>query len=737
MKRLVLLFSFLLTTFAFGQTRPTVGIVLSGGGAKGFAHIGVLEILDSLGIPVDAIGGTSMGSIIGGLYAIGHKPEDLEQLTTGTEWDFVTNPRPERRYLAPYEKNSDERYILNLDITKEGVQLPGGLNPGERILNILSRETIGYHDPVDFTKDLPIPFVCVATELNTGREKVMRSGILPLCLRSSMSIPSLFSPFYYDHTYLIDGGTVNNFPADHLRQLGVDYLIGVDVQTTFADSISDPTFFKVLEKTSMYMNAFTTKERESLCNLIIRPDMTGYGVTSFDDAQAIIEAGKRAARANMSQLLRIRDLIGGPQPRTVNRYIPPHRIRIDEIRVKGLVKGSRRNVMGNLGFTEGDTVSFDEIEQAMLKLHGTKQFSLANYLTYPFQGKTVLEIRVVEVPSGMKTRVGIRYDSEFESAALINFTSRNNLFAGSFFSVDAVLSVNPRIEATYLWDHGSLPGFGMDVRYWNYASNLLIGTYNAGEMRTEDFLGRLYVTTSFRKSTALRLGAAYHSTGLSSQVEFIDALFNYEDIATNNLELFFNSKIDIRNRNTFATKGILMDFTSKYIISLDEAPTTVPISTSIEFESNISLGKKWTLRPSAFGLVNIGSNSWAFPYTANYGGLGKNYINHNIPFYGYAFSSAALGYASEGRTYTATNSAMLKLDLQYEWVKNNFITFGGNAAAIVDDIQDPFHSESTYMISGVKLEYGVLTFFGPISVAVHKSFEQADAYAYVNIGFWF
>lgn len=738
MKRACLIFSLLFSICTFAQDRPKIGIVLSGGGAKGFAHIGVLEVLDSLGIPVDAIGGTSMGSIIGGLYAIGHTPEDLSQIATTTEWDFVTNPRPERKYLAPYEKNSDERYVLTLDVTEEGLQIPGGLNPGERILNILSRETIGYHDPLDFRKDLPIPFVCVATELNTGREKVMYEGILPLCLRSSMSIPSLFSPFYYDDTYLIDGGTVNNFPADHLRELGVDILIGVDVQTTFKDSIADPTFLKVLEKTGMYMNAFTTKERESLCDLILNPDMNDFGVTTFDKAAEIIESGRRVARANMEELLRIRELLGGPQPRTVRRRLPPNRIRIDEIRVKGLANASRRNVIGNLGFSEGDTVSFDDIEQGMLKIHGTNQFSLANYLTYPFNGKTVLEVRVLEKPSGVKARVGIRYDSDFESAALLNLTSRNEIFTGSYMSLDIGISANPRANIVVMKDNGVLPGLGGDFRYWNYQSDFHYGGVNFGEMRTEDIRARLFLTSSIAKSTAIKLGVAYHNTSQYSDGAFIQSIFGEVRLRSENVELFLNSEIDIRNRNTYATKGILMELNVMFIGSLNELYGGLPFSTDINFESNIPLSKDWTFRSNLYGLVNIGSSEITPPYIVNYGGVGKNYINNNVPLYGYTFAYGNFGYAtSTFDPVYGLNSAMVGFELQYEIFKNNFILGGINGAAIIDDIYTPFDKQSSLLLTGFKFEYGINTFIGPISAILHKSFESSGMMAYLNIGYWF
>lgn len=737
MRRLLILVCILTFSLVQAQDRPKVGIVLSGGGAKGFAHIGVLEILDSLGIPVDAIGGTSMGSIVGGLYAIGHSPQDLARISTTTEWSFITDPRPERKYLAPYEKNTYERYLLTLDINKDGIRIPGGLNPGERIINLLTRHTVGFHNPLDYTSDLPIPFVCVSTELNTGREVVMKDGILALSLRSSMSIPSLFSPFWYEGRYVIDGGTVNNFPADHVRALGADIVIGVDVQTTFSDTISDPTFLKVLEKTSMYMNALSTSQRESLCDLIIHPDMTGFGVTSFDAVEEIIESGRKAARANMAQLIAIREQIGGYHDKEIEPYLAPDRIIVDEIRIKGLVKTSRRNVLGNLGFNVGDTLSFDQIEEGMLRLHGTNLFTLANYLTYMHENETVLEIRIIEKPSNSRLRVGIRYDSDFESAALLNFTSRNRLFSGSYFSADLAIGPAPRLNVQYIWDHGALPGLGTDVRLWNYNSRWELLNSSLGRLKHTDLRWRLFGTSSFGKSTSVKLGGSYHTYGVSSDVSSTDDFIDLLDPENEWVDVFLELQYDDRDQQTFSKRGSALLLEVYAVEGIGRGDNDYPVITSLRWQGNLSLTKRWVLRPTIYGLYS--TSQAPGPYASNLGGVGLNYINQSVPFYGYRHATHHFGYPNGESTEFVNGRyvGMIRWDLQYEIFTDNFVTVGVNAAGVTDDITNPFAVQNSAILSGFKVEYGLNTIIGPIKASVQRSFEWDNWFGYVSIGYWF
>ena len=194
---------------AWGQ-RKKVGVVLSGGGAKGVAHIGVLKVLEEAGIPIDYIAGTSMGAIVGGLYAVGYSAKSLDSMVRVQNWPFLLSDRVYRYNLPFSEKETNEKYLLSVPLTHgKGLSVPAGFVSGQNIYNLFSELTIGYHDSIPF-RDLPIPFSCVAANMIDGKEVVMDSGILPLAMRASMAIPGAFAPVIIDSMILVDGGISNN-----------------------------------------------------------------------------------------------------------------------------------------------------------------------------------------------------------------------------------------------------------------------------------------------------------------------------------------------------------------------------------------------------------------------------------------------------------------------------------------------------------------------------------------------
>ncbi len=224
----MVLITFLVGSEGRAQERPKIGLALSGGGAKGFAHVGVIKVLEEIGLPIDFITGTSMGSIIGGLYAIGYSVGELEELVTATDWNDLFRDRVRRRDLAIESKMLDGRYMLSLPLNGLAPGLPTGLIAGQKISKLFERLTLPYHDVSDF-RQFPIPFACVATDIVTGEVVVLDHGYLPEAMRASMSIPSVFTPVEIDDHLLVDGMLVRNFPVEEVRALGADIIIGVDV----------------------------------------------------------------------------------------------------------------------------------------------------------------------------------------------------------------------------------------------------------------------------------------------------------------------------------------------------------------------------------------------------------------------------------------------------------------------------------------------------------------------------
>ena len=207
---------------------PKIGIALSGGAARGLAHIGVLKVLEQAGIPVDVIAGTSMGSVVGGLYALGYNADQLDTIVRAQDWFRLLTDPVDRRDLPVDRKIAADRIMLTLPIYRGGIHLPRSVVPGQRIWELLTRLTWSAHGVHDFHR-LPTPFAAVATDLETGQAVVLDRGFLPDAIRASMALPSVFAPVELGGVVLIDGGVVRNLPAHDARALGADVLICSDV----------------------------------------------------------------------------------------------------------------------------------------------------------------------------------------------------------------------------------------------------------------------------------------------------------------------------------------------------------------------------------------------------------------------------------------------------------------------------------------------------------------------------
>ena len=230
MKRVFCILFFCSSLLSFSQEEKLkVGLVLSGGGAKGLAHIGALKAIEEAGVHIDYIAGTSMGAIIGGLYASGYSAAELDSIVKKTNFNILIQDEIPRKSMTFYEKRNTERYALTLPFDNFKLGFPSGLSKGQNIYNLMSGLTVHLDDETDFSK-LPIPFFCVAADVETGEEVILDKGSLAKSVAASGAIPSLFSPVKIDGRLLIDGGVVNNYPIEELRRRGADVIIGVDVQ---------------------------------------------------------------------------------------------------------------------------------------------------------------------------------------------------------------------------------------------------------------------------------------------------------------------------------------------------------------------------------------------------------------------------------------------------------------------------------------------------------------------------
>ena len=279
-----------------------VGLVLSGGGAKGLAHIGALKTLDSLGVRVDYIAGTSMGAIIGSLYASGYSGKQLDSIFNNLNFDEVINDNLPRASKTFYERENSEKYAVSLPFDNFKIHLPSAISKGQNVFNLLSKLTLHVSDIHDFEK-LPIPFFCIATNVETGEAVILDKGSLAQAIAASGAFPSLLQPVTIDNQILIDGGVVNNYPIDELRAKGMDIIIGVDVQDELAVRKELETAPDIILQINNFRTIKEMKEKSKKTDIYIKPDIHDFTVVSFNDGKRIIDNGSIAANKLASELL--------------------------------------------------------------------------------------------------------------------------------------------------------------------------------------------------------------------------------------------------------------------------------------------------------------------------------------------------------------------------------------------------------------------------------------------------
>lgn len=322
----LLIFCQLVSIQAQHQPRKKVGVVLSGGGAKGVAHVRALKIIEQAGIPIDYIVGTSMGSIVGGLYAIGYTTSQLDSIISAQDWMTLLTDAESRNGKTLSKKLVDDRYAVNLAFDKNPIEIiEGGVLKGNNVGKMLSDLTIGYHDSISFKK-LPIPFACVAVDIVENQEIDFEGGILAECIRASMSIPGVFAPVKKHGKVLVDGGLANNFPVDVARKMGADYVIGVNVGGDKKNAEEINTTLDMLGQILNVICENKFEENSKNTDVFIPVDVTGYSSASFTNAaiDTLLVRGEKAALAKWDELTALKNELGlrRPLPARKDKYIP-------------------------------------------------------------------------------------------------------------------------------------------------------------------------------------------------------------------------------------------------------------------------------------------------------------------------------------------------------------------------------------------------------------------------------
>jgi NTE family protein len=717
-------------TFAQEQKRPKIGLVLSGGGAKGFAHIGVLKVIEEAGVKIDYIGGTSMGAVVGGLYASGYNAAQIDSIFQTTNFDELLNDFIPRSSKSFYEKRNDESYALVLPFNKFRIGIPEALSKGLYNFNLLSRLTRNVRHVKDFNQ-LPTPFLCIGTNIETGKQVLLNKGNLAQAMLASAAFPSLFSPIEIDGELLVDGGVANNYPIEEVRNLGADVVIGVDVQDELLDRNQLKNATKILVQITNLQSIEKMKSKIQDTDVYINPDIKDYGVISFDKGKEIIRKGEEAAFSVYEKIHALTD--------SQNPYIKPKldvvkdSLQLVQIKTNPLNNFTEDYVLGKLRFKPGQKITYSHLQSGINTINATENF---NAISYSFENEEKVEslnLKLEENPIKTYLKFGLHYDDLFKSGVLVNLTNKNTLFKNDLASLDLVLGDNFRYNLDYYIDNGFNFSFGFKSQFNQFNKNvsqnitdLNLGSFGINEINVDfmDLSTQAYLQKGLAQSFLVGAGVEVKYLRISSQTL---AIANPIIDKSSYWSGFGYVKFDSFDNKYFPKQGLYFtaDFQS-YLFSSDYNNNFKPFSIfKANFEKAVTIWDKLILKFQGDGGLPIGNDGVPF-FNFVLGGYGYNSINNFRPFYGYDFLSVA---ANSYIKVTGT--------IDYEFYRKNHLNFSANFANLGDNLFQSGDWIAFPKHSGYAVGYGLETAIGPIEAKYSWSPENAKGYTWFSVGFWF
>jgi len=743
--------------------RPKIGVAFSGGGAKGAAHIGVLKYMEEIGIPVDYVTGTSIGSIIGGLYALGYTPDEMAYLIANMDWSFYMSNGVGRSFQSSTSREQNSQFLLSVpfgtgDFEERSFDilstLPSGVINGASLINLFNRLSIGYNDSVDFNK-LPIPFACVATDILTGDSVVLRSGNFAKAIRSSMAIPGVFSPVHWDKHLLADGGLVDNFPVDVCKQMGADIVIGIDLADKMA---ATPEELKSLpQQLSQYLSIAVSGNRganKEMCDLYMHPDVSGYGMLSFthDAIDTLVRRGYECAKAHHDELMELKQRLErwGESHQVYQAPRAKYLAETDtfvlaNVIYNGVSEEEETWLKDQDGLETGLPITVNDIESAINILTGTGAFATITYKLYETDEEYWLTHMVYSDALGRESyrleinleraephsfAIGFRYDSEESASLLFHFGWNEQRLAGIKAAVNLNLNYNFRWNAKVSYGGLGLGDVNLAYRYHNSSLNVSNNDSVAFAGYVDHHNISLYISEfNFRDFTfATGFDEDFYAdrSGFSFNDMLSDGFFHL-DRTKNFFGIFLKGRYDNLDDAYFATKGLYGTFDlswrkeNRYMFNtaVDSGFAVAAAS----FQTYISPTSRLTFIPQGFLRFVMGKNS---PWYDNFvgGALPGRYLDHQMPFIGFS-----------NPMYINNYAAIFRFDTRYN-IHGNFYTYLMlNYMADVDEFE--FIETDLRSVFGVGLRVAYKSVIGPISADFYWNSLTHRVGAYLNIGYVF
>lgn len=730
--------SFFLLVFLFisgnvmAQHRKKVALVLSGGGAKGTAYIGAIKVIEEVGIPIDYVVGTSMGAIVGGLYSVGYTTTQLDSMVRTQDWEMLLSDKIERKRQTLTERENSEKYILSIPFSKKEKQImDSGIVRGDNLDDLFSELIPEYNDSIDFNK-LPIPFACVAVNLVDGKEVVLRNGRLAESIRASMAIPGVFTPVKKGEMVLVDGGLLNNYPADVAKAMGADIILGISVQKDLRNEHKLKNVMDVVSQVTDVACRNKYENNKLLTDLFIKIDTEGYGSASFSSIaiDTLIYRGEKNARENQTQLYDLKKKIGLDAS-----FIPPQRTPFSypstnkSISVSRIImpKSERKHI--NKAFEQHNIreyaeVNIEQIENAVDELREKLPGVEFEYKLKPSCDGQVLEVRS-DKKENDNIKLGVRFDSEEIAALLVNAQMQLNTFAPSSISLTGRLGKRYLAQLDYVIEPTLKKRFNLSYAYRYNDLNIYQKGQRAYNVTYHQHTSKVCFSDEWLRNLRYEVGMSfeyYHNKNLLT----LNPDNNRNLRAEHFLNYFFNLKYSSLDNSYFPMCG--MAFQADYILHTDnfyQYDNHAPFSAVIA-SWTVALPLKTErliVMPSIYGRVLIG-NHVSDVYANVLGGdiIGR-YMPQQLPFVG--ISNIEL----VEKSILASNCK-----LRYKIFGEHYISLSGNIALTDNKLQDVLGGELIY---GIGIGYGFNSKLGPLEATVGYSGYTDKINCFANLGFYF
>ena len=749
-------------------SRPKIGLTLSGGGAKGLAHIGILKAIDSAGLKIDYITGTSMGAIIGGLYAAGYSADSIEKITRGIDWDLLLSNQSSMRSIIMEEKDEYSKYIVELPWVNDWFRISTGFLEGQELWLKFAELFRPVYKIKDFSK-FSIPFKCIATDVSTGEAVVLDSGEIVSAVRASMAIPSIFTAVQYNGKKLVDGGVVRNFPVKDVRQMGADLVIGSNVSGPLLSSDKVTNAIQVLLQVAFFREAEDTRTQIPLCDIYVHMPLEQFNMGSFGETNKILEAGLEEGRRLYPRFKHLADslnaIYGGSAgtgvdsgvrsgsggghvdsgavvssgdsaqlEMTVSRLPSVVPVKISSYEVRGLQHTTEPFFVQTMNLLTNHAYTAAALTRMVRRASGTRFYNLITYSLQPQpDGSCKIVFDVVENHLTF-AKLGLNYNQFSGISAIINITSRDFFTPTSRSLVTLNIGQNFRMRAEHLqyFSRGSKFAFNLGTQFDQFDITTYDSAFHEAGLYTQNYFkldGRFDYSTN--RDLTIGVGSRFeyinYNPSITSSVEFQgknDFLTGYFFIRNNTLDRplyprrgtkieaeadwVFRQDPDVRFHSPFSNVPDTSFSVSTYARALFDLDRYTPIA------------ERYTLLTHLQGGVNFNATN-NIMNEFSIGGL-VNTFHNQVTFMG----------LREGTFYSAS-VAVAQLGLRYQLFTNTFIT--GRANVLFNNFitRSSFFNTPNFL-SGYAVTATYNFALGPLELSAMYSDQSRRVLGYVNIG---